>query len=328
MTGRGLFLVVLVTVGLLVCAQSFAAAVETNWGKWGPDDQVGTQNYITPEIIRHAVSLVKRGDIYHLALPVEPEQPSGSSRTGRVYRYMTSTGQAAGGAPATAEDHLFTPVHGTTHWDGLAHVYGEAKLYNGYDARTYATPAGALKNGVHNVANKMVTRGVLVDIARYKGVKRLAGDHLITPEDIEKAARMENVSFRRGDVVLIRTGWLSVWYEQGKTAFYRSGSPGIGWEVSQWLKRIQAVAVGVDTLNVEFMPCEPKAAQLVGQPDWSMPIHYELIRNQGMMILDLAYLDELAEACARDGVYEFLFVGEPLNLTNATGSPASPLAVK
>jgi kynurenine formamidase len=201
-------------------------------------------------------------------------------------------------------------------------------MYNGFDARTYITAAGAMRNGVHNVANKVVTRGVLVDIARLKGVKVLPGDYIVTPQDIEAAAQKQGVSFRQGDVVLIRTGWMSVWYEKSKEAFYRSGSPGIGWATSQWLKQIRAAAVGVDTLNVEIMPAEPEAKQKIGQLEWSMPIHYELIRNQGMMSGDLFYLSELAEACAADGVYEFLFVAQPLNITNATGSPVSPLAIK
>jgi kynurenine formamidase len=174
----------------------------------------------------------------------------------------------------------------------------------------------------------MVTRGVLVDIARDQGVKRLAGDHLVTVEDIETAARHEGLSFHQGDVVFIRTGWMSIWYEQGKNAFISSGSPGIGWGVSQWLKENRAAAVGVDTVNEEILPCEPKAQQMIHQPKWPMPIHYELIRNQGMMLMDLSYLDELAEACARDHVYEFLFIGGALNIINGTGSPACPLAIK
>jgi kynurenine formamidase len=313
---------------IFLCWMSLAFGGETNWGKWGPDDQIGTLNYITPETIRHALSLVRKGEVYHLALPVEPGQPTGTARDGRIYRYMISTGQASGDAPGFATDQLFTPVHGPTHWDGLAHIYGEGKMYNGFDARMEITSRGASKNGVHHTSTKVVTRGVLVDIARYKGVKYLAGDHIVTPQDIEGAALKQGVSFRQGDVVLIRTGWMDVWREKGKDAFWRSGSPGIGWGVSQWLKEIKAAAVGVDTLNVEIMPCEPEAAQKIGQPKWGMPIHYELIRNQGMMSGDLFYLDEIAAACAKDGVYEFLFVGQPLNIINATGSPVSPLAIK
>lgn len=328
MRGRALCCLLVMLAVFLFCASDSIRAQDTNWGKWGADDQIGTLNYITPEVIRHALSLVRKGEIYHLALPIEPDQPTSDGRDGQIYRYMVSTAQGTGRGPAFAEDHLFTPVHGPTHWDGLAHIFGDRKMYNGYDSDTYVTDRGVLRDGVHNVSNKMVTRGVLVDIARYKGVKRLAGDHLVTAEEIEAVARKQGVSFRQGDVVLIRTGWMSVWYEQGKNAFLKSGSPGMGWSVSQWLKKSRAVAVGLDTVNEEIMPCEPEALKMIKQPRWTMPIHYELLRNQGMMILDLAYLDELAEACARDRVYEFLFIGGTLNVINGTGSPASPLAIK
>jgi kynurenine formamidase len=314
---------------LLLGASHSNPAEETNWGKWGADDQMGTWNYVTPEVIRHALTLVRKGEAYLLALPIEPDQMTASNRDDRIYRYMASTGQSASREPAFAEDELFTPVHGPTHWDGLAHIMGERKLYNGYDSDTYVTDRGALRNGVQNVSNKMVTRGVLVDIARDQGVKRLSAGHLVTVEDIETAARHEGVSFLQGDVVFIRTGWMSIWYEQGKYAYrHTHGAPGIGWGVSQWLKRNRAAAVGVDTVDQEIMPCEPEALQMIHQPKWDMPIHYELIRNQGMMLMDISYLDELAEACARDHVYEFLFIGGALNIINGTGSPACPLAIK
>ena len=170
---------------------------QNNWGKWGPEDQIGTLNYITPEVVLHAVSLVKKGKVFNLALPLEDRVPSGGTKYGRIYRYMMSIGKGDGDyqAPGLAFDHLFTPVHGPTHWDGLAHIYGEGKLYNGYDARTSVTSRGALRNGVHHAADKVVTRGVLLDVARYKQVKRLAAGYAITPEDLEGAARKQGVSF-------------------------------------------------------------------------------------------------------------------------------------
>jgi len=300
----------------------------TNWGKWGPDDQVGTLNYITPETIRSAARLIRQGKVFSLGLPIEPGAPCGKGADGRVFRYMVSTAQGAGQGPGFAEDHLFTEVHASSHWDGLAHMYAHGTMYNGYDAEATVTWRGALKNGIHETANKLVTRGILLDIARHKDVRILPGDYLITPEDMDGAARRQGVAPRPGDVVLIHTGWMLTWHEQGKEAFWTSGSPGIGWGVSQWLKDARAAAVGMDTRNVEFMPCEPEAACNIGLPDWRLPIHVELLRNQGMMIGDLFDLEELAADCAADGVYEFLFVGQPLNILFGTGSPVNPLAIK
>ena len=318
--------VCLVLIALVLTPQFLPG--QNNWGKWGPEDQIGTLNYITPEVVRHAVSLVKKGKVFNLALPLEDRVPSGGTRYGRIYRYMMSIGKGDGDyqAPGLAFDHLFTPVHGPTHWDGLAHIYGEGKLYNGYDARTSVTSRGALRNGVHHAADKVVTRGVLLDVARYKQVKRLAAGYAITPEDLEGAARKQGVSFRPGDAVLIRTGYSSKWNEKGRGAFYE-GSPGIAWETSQWLKRIQAAAVAVDNMESEVIPAEAGSAEKIGQ-SWGSPIHYELLRNQGMMIGDWFSMEELAEDCAADGVYEFLFVCPPLKIINGSGSPINPLAIK
>jgi hypothetical protein len=154
-----------------------------NWGKWGPTDEIGTLNYITPETIKHAAGLVKQGKVFALGVPIALDAPCGKGADGRIYRYMISTAQGAGQAAGFAEDHLFTEVHGNSHWDGLSHMYAHGTIYNGYDAQTSVTWRGALKNGIQQASDKVVTRGVLVDIARYKGVRILPGDYLITPEE-------------------------------------------------------------------------------------------------------------------------------------------------
>ena len=243
---------------LMLCWACAPISAQTNWGKWGPDDQVGTLNYITADVVIHAASLVEKGKVFNLALPLEKGVPSGGNRYGRIRRYMIAIGNGDGDRekPGLAFDHLLTHVHGPTHWDGLAHIYGEGKLYNGFDARAQATSRGALKNGVHHTADKVVTRGVLIDIARSKKMKRLAAGYAITPQDIKAAARRQGVSFRSGDAVLIRTGYISKWHEKGRKAFYE-GSPGIGWETSQWLKQIQAAAVAVDNMESEVIRPSP-----------------------------------------------------------------------
>jgi kynurenine formamidase len=302
-------------------------ATPENWGKWGPDDQVGTLNYITPDVICHAASLVRQGKVFNLGLPIAEGHPCGTARDGRIYRYMMSTAQGAGKSPGLAEDHLFGEVHGNTHWDGLAHYHADGLMYNGFDAEEWVDWHGAQRDGIHHAADKVVTRGVLVDIAAYKGVDILEAHTLITVPDMEGAAERQGVSFRSGDMILIYTGWMRTWYEQGKRVFWE-GSPGIGWEVSQWLKKKQAAAITMDAINIEVGPPEPEAQEAVGIPGCGLPIHVELIRNQGMMMGDNGNLEELAMDCREDGVYECLFVGPPLNLINGTGSPINPQAIK
>jgi len=321
----------LVTAAAAIALLPPCLSADDNWGKWGRADEIGTLHYITPDVITHAASLARQGKVYSLALPLAAYQPSPNRR---VEHHMLETGQGAreAGRPLWMQDWLSLPCHGTTHWDGLGHVFGQGKIYNGYDAPTSVTAAGAIKNGIQNARNKVVTRGVLIDLARHKQLDHLPPAYVITPADIEETARRQKVAFRPGDAVLIRTGWINTY----RTPFRKDGSPdlfsgdqpGIGWATSQWLKRQCAAAVALDNLDGEVIPCEREARERVGQPTFGRPIHYELIRNQGMMIGELFKLDGLATACAKDGVYEFLFVAVPLNLTNATASPLNPQAIK
>ena len=316
----------IVALAWVSAATVFAADPPSNWGKWGPDDELGTLNYITPEVVRHAAALVKQGKTFGLGLPYDMKSPRGSTRV--IQHYMTSTAQGAGGKPGFAEDVLTTWVHGTSHWDGIGHMFAQGRLYNGYDVETNATERGLLKCGIHKAADKVATRGVLIDLARHLGVRHLARDHLITVADMEGAARKQRVEFRKGDMILVHTGWDIVWQEQGPAGYWSRGSPGIGWEVSQWLKRVKAAAFGSDCESNEIIPCEPDAPVKAGCPGFQLPIHVELNRNQGMLLGDHIFLTELAKDCAADGVYEFMFVGPPLNLLNGTGSPINPLAIK
>ncbi len=318
---------------ILVSCSSTEPIPDTNWGKWGAEDQIGTLNYITPGVTVQAAGVVESGHVYSLAIPLTDYQPA---RGPRIQHFMLSTAQGTDSRPHWIGDSLSLPTHGTTHWDGLGHVFGEGQLYNGHDARTNLTSAGALKNGVHLAADSLVSRGVLLDVARYKQVERLPAGYVITGEDLQATARQQNLLLRRGDVVLIRTGWLSQFLGENAEPFWSFSwtedqvrdEPGIGWEVSQWLKEIEAAAVAVDNLSVEAVPTEAGAGERTGLPEFDWPVHYELIRNQGMMLGALFQLDELAAACARDGRYDFLFVGPPYRLTHGTGSPVNPLAIR
>jgi kynurenine formamidase len=306
----------------LFCAIAVAGALSAqanNWGKWGPNDEVGTLNYITPEVVRQAAALVKQGKVYSLAIPLDPGNAIWGTR--QVLHFMTATGQNAGRGGAYSDDYLSMPTHGTTHWDSLAHFFGDGKMYNGYDPQKEITSAGVTKNAVGRAANRIVTRGVLLDIARYKGGS-LDPRYEITVGDLEGAAQKQNVAVRPGDALLNRTGWLRMWAKD--PAAFRATEPGIGWDAGQLLKQKQVAVVASDNLSVESLPAKPETARRAGVPGFENPLHYELIRNQGMMLGEIFNLEELAA----DGVYEFMFVAQPLNLIKATGSPINPLAIK
>jgi kynurenine formamidase len=315
---------------LLFFALSFAQGAEPpapvgNWGKWGSDDQRGTLNYITPQTVLHALTLVRQGKIINLSLPFEPGHPNGTNNRD-PQRYMISTAQGAGKRAGTADDILYLATHGGTHWDGLAHFFAEGKLYNGFPVEQFATPRGVGRVGIEHAATSLVTRGVLLDVARYRGVPSLPRDYQISVADLRATARRQGVSFRAGDMLLIHTGGLEIWYRD--RAAYRKGHPGIVWEVTAWLKTIQAAAIALDTQDIDLRPAPLESRTASGFPAYASPIHVELLRNQGMMGGDLFHLSDLAADCAADGVYEFLFIGSPLHIVGATGSPVNPLAIK
>lgn len=328
-------------MGLAAVTASVCPGQETNWGKWGKNDELGTMNYITPQSIVEAARLVRSGRSYSLAAPMG----NGPLAVDPAYLLvMMQTGQGAKTDPEKPlwlMDWMALPLHGTTHWAGLGSVFGGGKIYNGYGAEASVTPQGALKNGIQNLRNKVVARGVLLDIARLKGSDILDPGYVITPEDLEAAARTQKIEFHQGDVILIRTGWIKTFFPGAppgatkgavavmeRRAKLQGPQPGIGWAVAQWLKEHRTAAVALDNLYGEVVPPEAEAVRRSGFPDFDKPVNYELIRNQGMIIGKLFQLEALAAACAGDGVYEFMFAAPPLNIPFATGSPINPQAIK
>jgi len=281
-----------------------------NWGKWGAEDQIGALNYITPEVIKQAASLVKKGKVYSLAIPLEKEAPIWPARNKLVHIVSYSNDPSPGGRGG-AEDILTMHTHGTTHMDTLAHVWYDSKLYNGWPASVVSS-RGTEKNAMDNVKG-LVGRGVLLDMAGFKGVDALGEGYTITPKDIEDCLNWEGVSIRSGDVVLLRTGCINVLIEG--SVELDAGEPGIGMEAAMWLMEREVCAIGADNNSVEVLATKKLPV--------TVPIHRELIRNQGCYLIELLQLNQLAE----DKTYEFLFVAAPLQLVRGLGSPLNPLAI-
>src|SRR5437867_2299170 len=185
-----------------------------NWGKWGPDDELGVLNYVTPEDIVNAARLVKKGKVFRLGLNLDENGPQRGIFGGRwnpMHQMLaTGTDAVAGKHDVTpglryADDAINLPTQAATQWDALSHVFLVDKMWNGYPA-TLVDMRGAHKNSIDKFANKMVGRGVLPDVARWKGVACLADGYGITVADLDATARAQNVAVRRGDFVIIRTG--------------------------------------------------------------------------------------------------------------------------
>ncbi|MGH7390415.1 MAG: cyclase family protein [Candidatus Rokuibacteriota bacterium] len=299
-----------------------------NWGKWGPEDQLGTLNYITPEVVKRSAQMVKRGVTFSLAIPFDSTGPQINQprRFNPIHRMILTAADFTTGAftrpggVGFTDDMVIMALQCATQWDALAHCFLDGKLYNGYDAHLVSSQ-GAKKNGIQNMARYIVSRGVLLDIPRVKGVEWLEPGYGITAADLDAAVRAHRVSVGVGDALLIRTGQMTMCRRRGGWGDYAGGdAPGLSFHSAGWLHERQIAAVATDTWGMEVRPNE--------LPDSYQPLHQVLIPGMGMLVGEIFELDGLAEDCARDGVYEFQFVAPPLPITGAVGSPINPLAIK
>ena len=309
-------------MGLPTEFTDLAAAVR-NWGRWGPDDELGTINLVTPEVRTRAAACVRTGKAFSLALPLsESEGIQVGVLPGRInpVRSMVQLNNPTMGNDdvLTNDDLVVMGLQCATHWDGLAHVSYGGHIWNGYPAGT-VTSAGATRCGIHRIRT-LVSRGVLLDVARARGVERLEGGHVVTGDDLDVAEELAGVRVAPGDVVLVRTGHMAVLGERGGKHKYLAPSPGLSMQSVPWLRRRDVAAVAIDNLTFEVFPGE--------RDDVFLPVHMLHLVDMGLTQGQNWVLDELADDCADDGVYEFLLEASPQPFTYAVGSPVNPVAVK
>jgi kynurenine formamidase len=294
----------------------------SNWGRWGADDERGTINLITDATRAHAATLATTGRLFSLTLPLGDRGPQ-MGTAGRInpVHMMTATGvgQDFPGGFKYADDFVFMPLQAATQWDSLAHVFYDGRLYNGFSADN-VRPDGAFKNSIDRLADGIVSRGVLVDIPRLKGLDRLEQGYHVTPADLDAALARQNVRMLPGDVLLVRTGWMFGKWNDIPSLRGVGGEPGIGLDAIPWLHERNVAVVACDNVAVEVSPSP--------EPGVTLPFHCVAIRDLGMTLGEFFWLDDLAEDCARDGVYEFLFTAPVLRVERAVGSPVNPLVIK
>ncbi len=295
----------------------------SNWGRWGADDQRGTLNLITADVVRRGAACVKRGEVFSLGLNFGGEGPQ-IGQSGRVnpLHLMSAVGGAYGPDPEGFhynDDIVVMPLQCATQWDSLAHVYYGDQLYNGYPAGS-VTSAGASKNSIDKIGAGVVSRGVLLDLARAAGVERLAAGHAIQPAELESAEKRQGIRVQSGDVLLVRTGHISVFTRDGDRVGYMRQMPGLGVDCAEWLHAREVAAVATDTNAVEVIPFE--------DPRTPLPLHMLCIRDMGLTLGEMFCLEDLAADCAGDGVWEFFFTAPPLKVSGGIGSPLNPLAIK
>jgi kynurenine formamidase len=317
------------------------AAKVRNWGRWGPDDELGTLNHITREKVQEAAALVRRGAVFSLGINFDDNGPQGRTpfRSNPIH-HMTIDGgdgrdfveRVRGSTLASThlvarmyrdglvrfnDDYITMPLQAATQWDALSHVYYEGELYNGFSADT-VTSFGAARCGIDKVDVKGITsRGVLLDIARARNVEQIDPTlPAILPDELDAVARAQRVSIGPGDILLVRTGW---WKQFRRSRDRGLEWNGLSWRCAEWLHDLSVAAVAADNVAVEG-----------GQQDIDLQLAFHMLclRDMGMMLGEIWDLEALADDCAEDGIYEFQLVAPPLRVTGGVGSPVNPVALK
>lgn len=306
-----------------------AARALSNWGRWGADDQIGTLNHVTPEDIVAAGKLIRKGRVFAMGLSLKEPIQSGlfGGRWNPIHTMLaTGTDAAAGNQDVPfpylryADDAINMPCQASTQWDALCHIFHGDKMYNGFDAGL-VDARGAKKLGIEHVRDKMAGRGVLLDVARFKGVDWLEDGTPITSADLDACAAAQGVEVGRADFVIVRTGQQERCLAQKDWSGYAGGNaPGLAFETCYWIQQKQLAAICLDTWGCEVRPNETG--------DANQPWHWIVIPAMGLSMGEIFYVKELAEDCAADHVYEFFFSAPPLHLPGGAGSPINPQAIK
>jgi kynurenine formamidase len=305
-----------------------AAGRLTNWGRWGPEDEAGTLNNVSAQDIISAARLIRKGKSFSLALNFDNHGPQSGlwgNRFNPIHTMLATGVDAAAGRQEAigiryADDMVTMPLQCGTQWDALGHIFFGEKMWNGYDAKLVDCN-GAQKNGIEKVKDKMVGRGVLLDVARAKGVESLEDGYGISNAELDQCAAAQGVEIRKGDFVIVRTGHMERCLKSGQWGGYAGGdSPGLRFETADWIRRKDIAAICADTWGCEVRPNESTEA--------SQPWHWVVIPMIGISMGEIFYLKDLAEDCAQDRVYEFFFCAPPLPITKAVGSPVNPIAIK
>jgi len=294
-----------------------------NWfpSKWGPADEIGAANYLTPAVALAAAQLVKTGKTYSLGITVNTTTPAYPPRTCALYIVQPGqTGSAEGLGPTktTYNDDILNCWTGIgTQLDGLGHIGVSDRYYNGNKWGEMATMGGLKKLGADKVP-PMVTRGVLLDMAALLGVDVVKEGTAFNTKEIDAALKRQNLQLRQGDVVIFHTGWLSLIEKDAKR--YSAAEPGVGREGARYLVSKGVVAVGADTWGVEVIPFEKD-----GDKDGAVfGVHQILLPMSGTYILENVNTAELA----KDKAWEFLFVLGQNKYQGAVQSMINPIAIR
>lgn len=297
-----------------------------NWDRWPREDGLGALNLVTERKRLEASAAIRDGVAISLGFELREgvPQPPTSGRMNPLHLMTELPSDAPPGwdGPVFADDMLQMAVHAATHWDALSHCFHGGQMYGGISADAVTTK-GAAHNDILPVSRRLVTRGVLADVARHRGVEVLPPGAGIGPDELQDVLDAQGVEVRPGDALLVRTGLLGAtkatgrWTEFAEWGDFFPNTPGIAVDALPLLRELDVCAIACDNWAVE---------QLTGGPV-AFPVHELALVYMGMILGEIFELDELAAACAAAGRHEFFFVGTPLPIRGGVGGPVNPIAV-
>ncbi len=305
----------LLTLGPSAFAQSWTppTPAERCPSKWGAADERGAANHVTSASVLRAAQLIRTGEIIELGRVLANGMPLFGTRSYNLHTKRTN-GPLGTNKRDSNEELVVTELGQVgTQFDMFSHQGIDGQLYNCIPINTVASRTGFQKLGVEKIGS-LFARGVLIDVAAFKGLEMLAASYEITPSDLEGAIAKQGLKLAPGDAVLIHTGWGRLWDSDG--ARYAGPAPGIGLAAAGWLTKQDVLLIGSDTMSVEVSP----------NPDKSLdtPVHQLVLVVNGVFLLENMKLDDLAAK----RVQEFAFVVQPLKIRGGTGSTVAPIAVR
>lgn len=314
--------IICASVALMVGSSTVHAQIARNEAQkspWGATDEIGTLNMMTDATRLEVLKQVVGGKVYDLGVDLFVGMPNccGSLGDQDFQMWMTHT-PARGNAKekelvSYSGDGISMYTHSGTHIDTLNHFGLRGKIWNQVSTDDGIGARGWTKSGADKYP-PIIAHGVLIDLAKSKNITHLSPSYAITVNDLKEALKKQGTTLRPGDIVLLRTGLMTLWPEQAR---YRiEEQPGLSLEAAKWLVDEQkAMLLGADNFGVESFPSKT--------PDNFVPLHTFLLAEKGVSIIEVLWLEDLA----KDQVYEFLFIASPLKMRGATASPIRPLAI-
>ncbi len=297
----------------------------SNWGRWGKDDELGTVNLITPEKRTAAARLVRDGVSVTCARPWTTEITA--ETTVQPMRFMVDSGE---GRDHDDNDRILQRRgaaefigmvfhgYGITHVDAPPHYFWQGQFYNGRSSNLVTSREGATVNSVEVLRDGVVSRGVLLDVARSRNVRWMGPGEGVMTEDLEAAEKAQGVRVEAGDILVVRTGYYARRLAEGPVNPMVAGTPALHVACCPWLRERGVAMVGTDTHN-DIAP--------LPYPELGNSFHVVSLVAMGLWLIDNMNLEDVARAAAERKRWEFLLTIAPLRLKNVTGSPVNPIAV-